>query len=302
VLAADSLVDEIICDHLEMRGIEASVAAAHAAGLRAVVAAPRVIKPAEDGLWRVLVAAGADAILVRSAGLLAQLADARDGAADGEALGGLALHGDFSLNAANAPSARLLLASGLQRLTPTHDCNGAQAAELARRLGAADAARLELIVHTHLPIFHTEHCVFARTLSDGNSFADCGHPCERHTVHLRHSDGHDHLLLADMGCRNTLFNAQAQSGAHFVRQWADAGVGRLRIELVDEPADVAVALVEMYAALVRGAASAHEVLGFVAERARDSNGRLHGVSEGSLKVQREREWGSMKRTAAASAH
>jgi hypothetical protein len=62
--------------------------------------------------------------------------------------------------------------------------------------------------------------------------------------------------------------------------------------------DGAVRLVEAYAALVRGEASAHEVLASVAEHARDSNGRLHGVSEGSLKVQRERDWGSMKRTAA----
>ncbi|KAG8459128.1 hypothetical protein KFE25_002535 [Diacronema lutheri] len=296
VLARGSAVDEIICDHLEMRGIEASVALARAAGLRAIVAAPRVIKPAEDGLWRVLAAAGADGVLVRSAGLLAQLADAREASAEGDALRTLALHGDFSLNAANAPSARLLLGSGLARLTPTHDCNGAQAAEMARRLGE-DSARLELIVHTHLPIFHTEHCVFARTLSVGNSYVDCGHPCERHAVHLRSAEGDDHLLLADMGCRNTLFNAQAQSGARFVRAWRAAGVRRLRIELVDEPAHVAIRLVELYAQLVRDEASADDVLAFVDAHAHDSNGRLHGVGEGSLRVQREREWSSLKKTA-----
>ncbi|KAJ1617756.1 peptidase family U32-domain-containing protein, partial [Pavlovales sp. CCMP2436] len=181
VLAANSLVDEIMCDHLEMRGIAESVALVKAAGLRAVVAAPRVVKPAEDGLWRVLASAGADAVLVRSAGLLSQLAAARDLAPDDEPLKQLALFGDFSLNAANAPAARLLLGCGLERLTPTHDCNGAQAAEMAKRLGPL-AAQLELIVHTHLPIFHTEHCVFAKTLSAGNSYADCGHPCEKHTV------------------------------------------------------------------------------------------------------------------------
>ena len=30
-----------------------------------------------------------------------------------------------------------------------------------------DSAKLEVIVHQHLPIFHTEHCVFCRFLSDG---------------------------------------------------------------------------------------------------------------------------------------
>mmetsp|Transcript_23260 Transcript_23260/g.55113 ORF Transcript_23260/g.55113 Transcript_23260/m.55113 type:complete len:103 (+) Transcript_23260:665-973(+) len=100
-----------------------------------------------------------------------------------------------------------------------------------------------------------------------------------------------------MGCRNTLFNAQAQSGARFVGAWRQAGVRRLRIELVDEPAHVAVRLVELYAALLRGDASIDELLTFVEEHAHDSNGRLHGVGEGSLRVQKEREWSSLKKTA-----
>lgn len=40
----------------------------------------------------------------------------------------------------------------------------------------------------------------------------CGHPCEKSNVHLRDEQGKDHLVLADMGCRNTVFNAAAQSG------------------------------------------------------------------------------------------
>jgi len=114
------------------------------------------------------------------------------------------LEGDFSLNTANALTAHLLLSSGLSRLTPTHDLDASQLAELALALGAPRARRLEAIVHTHMPIFHTEHCVFARFLSCGNSFLDCGHPCEVHSVHLRDHQGEDHLVLADMGCRNTV--------------------------------------------------------------------------------------------------
>ena len=51
-----------------------------------------------------------------------------------------------------------------------------------------------------------------RFLSTGNSYKDCGHPCEAATLHLRDPQGADHLVLADMGCRNTVFNARAQSG------------------------------------------------------------------------------------------
>jgi hypothetical protein len=78
---------------------------------------------------------------------------------------------------------------------------------------ASRAARLEAVAHQHLPIFHTEHCVYARFLSTGDSYLDCGRPCERAALHLRDERGRDHLVLADEGCRNTVFNAQAQSGA-----------------------------------------------------------------------------------------
>ena len=80
-------------------------------------------------------------------------------------------------------------------------------------------------MHQHLPIFYTEHCVFCRFLSDGNSYLDCGHPCESTSVHLRDGNGKDHLVLADEGCRNTVFNAQAQSGKHLA-SWTLVFPGR----------------------------------------------------------------------------
>jgi len=55
--------------------------------------------------------------------------------------------------------------------------------------------------------------VFARFLSAGDSWRDCGRPCERAALALRDGAGADHLVLADEGCRNTVFNAAAQSGA-----------------------------------------------------------------------------------------
>ena len=36
------------------------------------------------------------------------------------------------------------------------------------------------------------------------SYLDCGHPCETSEVHLRDDKSKDHLVLADMGCRNTV--------------------------------------------------------------------------------------------------
>lgn len=46
----------------------------HAAGRRVVVATPRILKPDEQRLWRFFLGLGADALLLRSAGLLHHLA------------------------------------------------------------------------------------------------------------------------------------------------------------------------------------------------------------------------------------
>lgn len=44
---------------------------------------------------------------------------------------------------------------------PTYDLHAEQLCGIARGLGQRGAC-LEAVVHQHLPIFHTEHCVFAR--------------------------------------------------------------------------------------------------------------------------------------------
>lgn len=139
-----------------------------------VVAAPRIIKPAEEALWHVLLdLEGADAILVRSAGLLHKLS-----ALAREAKRPMPhLHADFSLNVANSGAAQAFLELGISRLAPTFDLDAKQLCELTSALPVADRERLEVIIHTHVPIFHTEHCVFARCLSKGDSYKDCGQ-CE----------------------------------------------------------------------------------------------------------------------------
>jgi putative protease len=198
----------------KVHGLREAVAAVRAAGRRAVVALPRILKPDEQRLLLFYLRLAPDALLIRGAGALQQLlelggegaevrtgpsrlrggseqqkeeqggavaVDAAAGEEAGSSGGGRAsplrvprLEGDFSLNAANALAAGLLLDSGLARLALTYDLNAAQLAGLARGLGPARAGRLEAIVHGHLPIFHTEHCVFARFLSDGGRGCGCG--------------------------------------------------------------------------------------------------------------------------------
>ena len=324
---------EVVLDFLEVHGLREAVDAVRRGGRSAVVATPRVLKPEEEKLWRFYLSLGADALLVRSAGLMRTLATLRReqrrserretsappseeaplsasrALAGASASSGISsspdfprvppLRGDFSLNAANAiGAAALLRRGGLERLTPTHDLDARQQANLARALGPAGAARLEVVAHQHLPIFHTEHCVFCRFLSDGNSYKDCGHPCETSSVHLRDGSGADHLVLADMGCRNTVFNAQAQSGAEYLGEFRSAGVSKFRVELVDEPAEVVAPLLEAYRECCAGRRGGGEVVAWVGTLP-DANGRAHGAGRGSLGARREVDRGAMKQTAAS---
>jgi putative protease len=153
------------------------------------------------------------------------------------------LIGDFSLNATNSISAAALLELGLHRLTPGYDLNAQQLADLAADIGPV---RLEAVVYQHLPVFHTEHCLFCRLLSSGTDSSNCGHPCEQHRVSVRDAEGREHPLLADVGCRNTMFNAEIQSAASYLGSFLRAGLRDFRLEFVHQgPRQVAEAMAAM---------------------------------------------------------
>jgi putative protease len=224
-----------------------------------------VLKPGEARIVDFLRGCGCP-ILVRSAGLIEAL---------GETPPGAALIGDFSLNAANALSAAEFLAMGLARLTPAHDLNAAQVAALA---ASAGAGRIEAVVYQHLPVFHTEHCVFCRFLSDGHSFRDCGRPCDSHAVALRDAAGRAHPVVADVGCRNTVFGAQAQQAAAHLDEWRAAGIFRFRLEFVHESAEQVRAVTRAFEETLAGRRSAR---GLAQTLQRIAPG---GATEGSLFV------------------
>lgn len=134
--------------------------------------------------------------------------------------------------------------------------------------------------------------MFARFLSKGNSYVDCGHVCTRNNIHLRDQSGKDNLVLADMGCRNTVFSSEAQSGVHSLRDWSDAGVGTIRIELVDEDKDDVKKIVRGYLNVLTGEERASSVWESLKD-IRDGNGRAGGVSHGSLRNGTERRAGEL---------
>jgi putative protease len=213
----------ITLDYLDLYGLRPSIERVRESGIAVRVASPRVIKPGEERIVDFLLGCGCP-ILVRSTGLLNALRERKHPE----------LTGDFSLNAANALTVAELLELGLAAVTPTHDLNADQVGRLARESGAD---RIEAIAYQHLPVFHTEHCVFCRFLSKGTSYRDCGRPCEKHRVALRDDSGRAHPVMADVGCRNTVFGSEAQEASRHLAGWLEAGIRRFRLEFVHESAE-----------------------------------------------------------------
>jgi putative protease len=254
----------ITLDYLELYGLRPAVERVRASGIGVRVASPRILKPSEQRIIHFLLKLECE-IVVRSGGLLHALQNEPHAP----------LLGDFSLNAANALAADTLLKLGLERITPTHDLNAAQVAALARSIGAD---RVEVIAYQHLPVFHTEHCVFCRFLSAGTSYKDCGHPCEQHRVELRDVNGRAHPVMADVGCRNTVFGAEAQEASRHLDEWRRAGIRHVRLEFVHESAEQVTRIARAFQEQLAGAISAHE-LGRRLQRMAPQ-----GTTEGSLFV------------------
>ena len=265
--AIETGVETVYCDFEDPRRYKEAVAdfKSRAAASSATIhlATPRILKPGETGYLGLIEKAGPDGLLLRNLASLNYYKDRSD----------LRKTGDFSLNVANPITARLLMEhAALDRLTVSYDLNIGQVLDL---LGAAPPEWFELTLHQHMPMFHMEHCVFCVFLSKGTSYKDCGRPCEKHVVHLRDRVGQLHRLQADVGCRNTLFNGRAQTGARFYQNLRSAGLSRFRVELLDEDCATAARTIRAYQDLLRGTAAA-AVLGRVGALER------LGVTEGTL--------------------
>jgi putative protease len=158
--------------------------------------------------------------------------------------------GDFALNVANALAAEHFVKRfGLERVTASYDLSHD---ELAALLRSAPPAWFEIVIHQHMPMFHMEHCLFCAFLSEGTDYTNCGRPCDRQELKLRDRVGAAHPVKADAGCRNTVFNALAQTGAEYVASFLALGARWFRIEFLNEtPADV-VRTLGKYGQLLRG--------------------------------------------------
>jgi putative protease len=66
-------------------------------------------------------------------------------------------------------------------------------------------------------------------------------------------------LKADAGCRNTVFNNRAQSGAEYVSRLIELGARTFRVEFVNETADDVTRTINRYRQLICGEVTGAEL-------------------------------------------
>ena len=230
---------ELAVEFHDIREYRLAVERAHEHGARIYLATLRILKAGEAGLFRALEKHPADGWLVRNLAALRYAVDR-----------GIRADCDFSLNVTNPLTAQWLMEAGAGSVTASYDLNRDQLLEL---VAAVRAEALEVVIHQHMPMFHMEHCVFCTVLSPGTNKSNCGRPCDVHDVKLRDRIGVEHVLHADVGCRNTLYNGNAQSGAEVVPALLERGVRRFRIEILrDAPEQELERLWTLYSQLIAG--------------------------------------------------
>jgi U32 family peptidase len=220
-------VTTIYCEFEDPRHYQATVQtvrdwnAENSTNIEIWVVPPRITKPGETWILEQVQKSNADGYLVRNYDHLAFFANHR-------------CIGDFSLNVANGITADYFKQKyNLEKLTASYDLNINQLDDL---LSSTPADWFDITIHQHMPMFHMEHCVYCAFLSDGTDFTNCGRPCDTQEVKLRDRVGTEHILQADAGCRNTVFNGKAQTGAEHVQRLIDRGARNFRIDFLTESA------------------------------------------------------------------
>ncbi|MBL8816071.1 MAG: U32 family peptidase [Planctomyces sp.] len=257
---------EAIVDFQDIREYRHAVERCSEAGVVLWLATPRIQKPGEMGLFRAMRKYQPEGVLVRNLSGLRYFRDE-----------GIRVCGDFSLNITNELTADFLMGLGLERISPSYDLNRDQLLDLIR---VVPVSWLEIVIHQHMPMFHMEHCVFCSVLSPGTNKTNCGRPCDVHQVELRDRTGVDHPLVADVGCRNTLFNAVPQSSAEITGELQRLGITQFRLELLREMETQVSEIVRLYERLLLG-----QVNSSIVWKTLNASNRV-GVTRGTLEADR----------------
>jgi U32 family peptidase len=218
--ALDAHADAVIADFQDPEDIPPALHSARKEDIPLLPATCRIHSPEENHRWRHWMELGVEGILARNLAAIALFAGKIS-----------LLIADFSLNAVNELTVDWLLRQGVNRVTAAYDLNAETLDDLFQQTAPQN---LEIIVHGHVPMFHTAHCLFCTAFSSGSNCENCGQPCRRQTLRLKDRKGVEHPILTDPACHNTVLHGQAFSHINNIPQWSRRGVTHFRIELLNE--------------------------------------------------------------------
>jgi putative protease len=242
-------VETLYCDFEDPKKYREAVCRFRNSALRTphsalLVAPPRIFKMGEEWTLKQVRSCEADGYLIRNYDHLRFFAGDR-------------CVGDYSFNVANRLTADYFKNKfGLERVTASYDLNFTQ---LEALLQAGPPEWFDVTIHQHIPMFHMEHCVFCAFLSNGTDYTNCGRPCDKHDLKIRDRVGAEHPVKADCGCRNTVFNALAQTGADYVSRMLALGARHFRIEFLNETPEQVTQTISKYRQLLAGEITGQQV-------------------------------------------
>jgi putative protease len=74
----------------------------------------------------------------------------------------------------------------------------------------------------------------------------------KHELELGDSTGRRHPVVAEAGCRNTVFGAEAQEASQHLSAWLEAGIRHYRLEFAHESAGQVASVAEAFRAALTG--------------------------------------------------
>ena len=97
-------------------------------------------------------------------------------------------------------------------------------------------------------------------------------------VQLKDESGRAHPVMADVGCRNTVFGAEAQEASAHLEAWLAAGIRHFRLEFVHESPEQMAAIANAFESALSGTIAAQVLAATLKKLAPQS------TTEGSLFV------------------
>jgi putative protease len=98
---------------------------------------------------------------------------------------------------------------------------------------------------------------------------------------LRDQSGRSHPVLADVGCRNTVFGAEAQEASQHLAGWLSAGIVDYRLEFAHETGVELIKVTRAFQSALAGQSTFSEL-----QRELKANAP-EGVTQGSLYVAKD---------------